>query len=74
MVSDGFNVSLNSDDPPMFSTSIVREWEIAVTQFGFDVETAKRLTSNAVEAALLPEADREALRLAVGRGVAPCGA
>jgi len=72
MVADGLNVGLNSDDPPMFSTSITGEWETAVSRFGFDVGTALKLTSNAVEAALLADAEKDRLRGAVARAAAPC--
>ncbi len=70
MVSEGLNVSLNSDDPPMFSTTLTGEWLKSVETFGWDRETVHRLHRNAVEAALVDDVRREELRRLVLSDVA----
>ncbi|MBS1714013.1 MAG: adenosine deaminase [Armatimonadetes bacterium] len=72
MVDDGLNVSVNSDDPPMFSTSVTSEWETAVREFGFDAAMAASVTMNAVEAALLTEPEKAALRSTVDQAAGLC--
>ncbi|HEX5689334.1 MAG TPA: adenosine deaminase, partial [Roseiflexaceae bacterium] len=54
-------VTLNSDDPPMFNTSLTNEFLVAAETFGWDADTLERLALNAVRATLLPPAERAAL-------------
>jgi adenosine deaminase len=61
LVNEGLFVTLNSDDPPMFNTSLTDEYGRAAAAFGFGVETLERLALNAVHASLLPEARRAEL-------------
>lgn len=65
MVKAGLNVTVNSDDPPMFGTSINEEWCRTVDLFGWELETVKKLSTNAVEAALVDEDRRRAIRTEV---------
>jgi aminodeoxyfutalosine deaminase len=62
MIDAGLNVTINSDDPPMFGTSINEEWRRTVQCFGIEKGEVRSLTMNAVEAALVDEARRERLR------------
>lgn len=57
----GFAVTLGSDDPPFFKTTIGREYEIAEKYFGFDEAGLQKLTRNAISAAFVDEATREYL-------------
>jgi len=50
----GIMVTLNSDDPAMFSTSLSREYQLVQDQFGFTDEHLRELARNSFEAAFLP--------------------
>jgi adenosine deaminase/aminodeoxyfutalosine deaminase len=52
----GLMLTLNTDDPAMFGTSLTREYELAQTEFGFSDEHLRELARNSFEASfLLPE-------------------
>ncbi len=51
----GVSVSLNSDDPGLFGTSIGREYQIAHDEFGFTVDELKQVTRNAIRASFVEE-------------------
>jgi adenosine deaminase len=57
----GVKVTLNSDDPPYFDTSLAREYEIARTRMGFSDAELDRMTRTAIEAAFVDEATRARL-------------
>lgn len=57
----GLKVTLGSDDPSFFSTSIGREYEIARDSFGFTEKELLRVTRNAIEEAFLDDRTRAAL-------------
>jgi len=60
MVDEGLNVSVNSDDPPMFGTTVTDEWQRCVEVLEFDPDIIWSLTLNAANASLLPaDAKRE---------------
>ncbi len=50
----GIMIILNSDDPAMFGTSLVREYQIAQEQFGFNDEHLREIARNSFEASFLP--------------------
>jgi len=50
----GLLVTLNTDDPAMFHTSLAREYELAQDVFGFTDEHIRELARNSLEASLLP--------------------
>jgi len=50
----GVMVTLNSDDPAMFSTSLNREYQLAQDAFGFTDEHLRELARNSFEASFLP--------------------
>jgi adenosine deaminase len=62
LIQEGLYITLNSDDPPMFNTTLTDEYLQAAQVFGFDVETIKQLVMNAVDAALLPAEAKTKLR------------
>lgn len=61
LMDEGLDVSLNSDDPPMFSTTLTDEFVRASETFGLDYEDCRALSRNAANVALLPEAERQSL-------------
>ena len=50
----GLMITLNTDDPSMFGTSLSREYELAQAEFGFSDEHLRELARNAFEASFLP--------------------
>jgi aminodeoxyfutalosine deaminase len=61
MYDAGVLVTVNSDDPPMFNTTLNREYEIAAGLLGLDETGVTALAKNAVRASFLPEPDKAAL-------------
>jgi aminodeoxyfutalosine deaminase len=53
MFDAGLMVTLNSDDPPMFGTSLAREYQLAQDAFGFTNEQLRELARNSFEASFL---------------------
>jgi aminodeoxyfutalosine deaminase len=51
---EGIMITLNSDDPSMFGTSLSREYQLVQDQFGFTDEHLRELARNSFEAAFLP--------------------
>jgi adenosine deaminase/aminodeoxyfutalosine deaminase len=50
----GVMVTLNTDDPAMFATSLSREYQLAQDAFGFTDEHLRELARNSFEASFLP--------------------
>jgi aminodeoxyfutalosine deaminase len=50
----GLMLTLNTDDPAMFGTSLTREYELAQSEFGFTDEHLRELARNSFEASFLP--------------------
>jgi aminodeoxyfutalosine deaminase len=50
----GLMVTLNTDDPAMFQTSLIREYELAQQQFGFTQDHLHEVARNSLEASFLP--------------------
>jgi aminodeoxyfutalosine deaminase len=50
----GVMVTLNTDDPAMFATSLSREYQMAQDAFGFTDEHLRELARNSFEASFLP--------------------
>ncbi|MBB4122112.1 adenosine deaminase [Martelella radicis] len=61
LVDAGVRVTLNSDDPPFFGTSLAREYEIAESELGFSPEETARMTETAIAAAFVDEETRARL-------------
>ena len=57
MYDAGVLVTVNSDDPPMFGTTLNREYEIAAELLDLDEQGIARLAKNAVHASFLPDAE-----------------
>jgi adenosine deaminase/aminodeoxyfutalosine deaminase len=50
----GLMVTLNTDDPAMFGTTLTGEYELAQAEFGFTDEHLRELARNSFEASFLP--------------------
>ena len=66
----GVKVTLNSDDPPFFHTTLQREYELAEGALGFSGSEIDEMTRTAINAAFVDEATRAQLlaRLENGNG------
>jgi aminodeoxyfutalosine deaminase len=51
---NGIMITLNTDDPAMFQTTLNREYEIARQEFNFSEEHLRELARNSIEASFLP--------------------
>ncbi len=54
----GLMVTLNTDDPAMFGTSLAREYQLAQEAFRFTDEHLRELARNSFEAAFLPAEEK----------------
>ncbi len=61
MVDAGLLVTLNSDDPPMFGTSLSNEYLVAGRDLGFSAAELAGLAANGVRASFLDPAAKEGL-------------
>jgi adenosine deaminase len=61
LLAEGLLVTLNSDDPPMFNTTLTDEYLIAANVFHFGVKTIQKLVSNALRVSFLPLQQKIAL-------------
>jgi adenosine deaminase/aminodeoxyfutalosine deaminase len=57
----GLMVTLNTDDPAMFNTTLTREYELAQQTFDFTDEQLRELARNSFEASFLPAEKKLAL-------------
>ncbi len=62
LMQAGLVVTLNSDDPPMFNTTLTEEYLKCAAAFGWDKDTVIGLVMTALEVSLLPEPRKSALR------------
>jgi adenosine deaminase len=68
LLDAGLYVTLNSDDPPMFGTTLTDEYLKSADAFGFGAGEVRDLVVRAAEATLLPPADKLQLLDRVGQG------
>jgi len=57
----GVYVTVNSDDPPMFNTDLVREYQALASHLGFSASELEQLSLNALRASFLPQEKKTAL-------------
>lgn len=55
LLDEGLYVTINSDDPPMFNTTLTNEYLAIVAVFDFDVAMIEKLVLNGVRASLQPQ-------------------
>jgi len=63
LMNAGVYVTINSDDPPMFNTTLTNEFVVGQKNYHWNRETIQGLIMNAVEATLLPQKDKDQMRL-----------
>jgi len=54
----GLMLTLNTDDPAMFGTTLNQEYELAQREFGFTDEHLRELARNSFEASFLPPEEK----------------
>lgn len=59
----GVLLTVNSDDPPMFETTLTAEYMTLASVFGYTVHDLVELSMRAVDHAFLPDAERQRLRV-----------
>ena len=62
LLAEGLQVTVNSDDPPMFGTTLTGEYQAVAHTFGLDHAAVTALAATAIDAAFLPEPAKQALR------------
>ena len=62
LLAAGLNITINSDDPPMFNTTLTDEYLKGCRAFGWDRETVQNLVFNAVDVTLLPAEQRREMK------------
>lgn len=68
LLDEGCVVTMNSDDPPMFGTTITDEWLRCAEAYDFSPDILYTLTMNAANAALLPTEVKVDLRRRIREG------
>ena len=61
LLEQGLFVTLNSDDPPMFGTTLTQEYQRAAAAFGLSHQQLAALAANGVRASFLDSAAKQAL-------------
>ena len=52
---------VRSDDPPLFNTDLVQEYQVLVEHLGFSAVELEGLSLNALRASFLPDEEKEAM-------------
>ena len=58
----GLMVTVNSDDPTMFNTSISEEYLVLVQKLGFTMRDLKCLSMNSIDASFMPDEDKKRMK------------
>ncbi|HEU0075442.1 MAG TPA: adenosine deaminase [Dehalococcoidia bacterium] len=61
LIEAGLHVTLNSDDPPMFDTTLTDEYLTCARTFGWDADSVQRIAIDGARASLLPPVQKAAL-------------
>lgn len=70
LIDAGVTVTLNSDDPPLFNTTLTDEYLRTADTFGFDADVYVRLTRAAAQVAILPADQKPRLLRALDAEIA----
>jgi adenosine deaminase len=58
----GVIVTVNSDDPPLFGTTLTDEFLVLARHWGYDADGIQRIALNAVDAAFLSKEEKDQMR------------
>lgn len=58
LLEQGLYITINSDDPPMFNTTLTNEYLAGQQTYGWDAKLIQQIVLNAVKVTLLPEQER----------------
>jgi aminodeoxyfutalosine deaminase len=58
----GVLVTVNSDDPPLFGTTLTDEFLVLARHWGYDADGIQRIALNAVDTAFLPDQEKTHMR------------
>jgi adenosine deaminase len=61
LISQGLYVTINSDDPPMFNTTLTKEYMAVSQTYGWRADFIQQLMLNAVRVTLLPEYEKKGM-------------
>ena len=59
---EGLMVTVNSDDPSMFDTSITNEYLVLIQKFGFSLEEIRKVNFNSIEASFMTDEEKDVMR------------
>ena len=59
---EGLVVTINSDDPSMFDTSITNEYLVLIQKFGFSLEEIRKVNFNSIEASFMTDEEKDTMR------------
>ncbi|MFX1511158.1 MAG: adenosine deaminase [Promethearchaeota archaeon] len=60
--NEGLMVTVNSDDPTMFNSSITQEYLILAQKLNFTLKEIKKLTINGIEASFMSNKDKKSMK------------
>ncbi|GAI95625.1 unnamed protein product, partial [marine sediment metagenome] len=55
-------VTINSDDPTMFDTSITNEYLVLIQKFGFSLEEIRKVNFNSIEASFMTDEEKDIMK------------
>ena len=58
LFDSGVRITIATDDPEMFGTSLCREYQLLQNEFGFSNQELRRLASDSFEASFLPSGEK----------------
>jgi adenosine deaminase len=62
LMAEGLLLTINSDDPPMFNTTLTREYQQITSTFGFTQPQIETFVLNALQVSFLPAEQKAGLR------------
>ncbi|MEZ4522354.1 MAG: adenosine deaminase [Thermomicrobiales bacterium] len=69
LADSGVRLTVNSDDPPMFDTTLTKEYEVLVEHFDYTIPELLELTKNAIHGSFLDAARQRAMDEAFDREI-----
>lgn len=62
LLDAGLTITINSDDPPMFNTTLTDEYLAIAEAFDYDRSTIEQFVMNALNASFLPDDKKAKMR------------